>query len=82
MSSDELKQKIVIDSGMKNSLWILTIIGSVIGGLMTVVGILRAIAVQTNGELVGGSMAAIGVGCAVIPYCLARAVSEMGKSGG
>ena len=82
MDSNELKQKVGIDDGIKNFLWILTSLGSVLGGLITVVGILRAIAAQQNGELVGGSMAAMGVGCAVIPYCLARAVSEMGKSRG
>jgi Na+/H+ antiporter NhaD/arsenite permease-like protein len=43
-------------------LWILTIFGSVIGGMVTITG------------------APIGVAFAVIPYCLARAVSELGKS--
>jgi hypothetical protein len=82
MNTDELKRNVVIDSGANNYLWIFTIIGSVGGGLLAILGILKFVAGQPNGELVGGSMAAMGVACAVIPYCLARAVSEMGKSGG
>ena len=82
MNSDETRQKSVADDGMKNLVWILTIVGSVGGGLLAILGILRFVSGQPNGEIVGGSMAAMGVACAVIPYCLARAVSEMRKSGG
>ena len=52
MSSDELKQKTVINDGMKKLLWTLTIIGSLSGGLVTGIGILRAISAQANGELI------------------------------
>jgi magnesium-transporting ATPase (P-type) len=62
---------------MKKILWVLTIIGSVIGGLIVLGGVLGA-----SGAPQEAAAAAIGVACAVIPYCLARAVSEIGKSGG
>lgn len=60
---------------MKVSLWALTIIGSVLGGLVSVVGVLAA-----TGAPQEAAAAAIGVACAVIPYCLARAVSEISDS--
>jgi sugar phosphate permease len=61
---------------MKSVLWVLTIIGSLIGGLVTFGGVVAA-----TGAPQEAAAAAMGVACAVIPYCLARAVSEIGKSG-
>jgi Na+/H+ antiporter NhaD/arsenite permease-like protein len=52
MDKSQLKQT-------EKFLWILTIFGSLIGGMLTVMGSLN------------------GVAFAVIPYCLARAVSEI-----
>jgi hypothetical protein len=59
---------------MKKFLWITTAICSVIGGLTAVVGISAA-----NGAPQEAAAAAMGVAFAVIPYCLAKAVSEYGK---
>jgi sugar phosphate permease len=56
-------------------LWIVTIIGSVLGGLTFLAGIVAA-----NGAPQEAAAAAMGVAFAVIPYCLARAVSEIGKN--
>jgi hypothetical protein len=60
---------------MKAFLWALTIIGSVLGGFISVGGVLAA-----NGAPQEAAAAAVGVACAVIPYCLARAVSEISDS--
>lgn len=59
---------------MKNVLWALTIIGSLLGGLTTLVGVVAA-----KGAPQEAAAAAIGVAFAVIPYCLARAASEIRK---
>ena len=55
-------------------LWAVTIIGSVLGGLTIIFGLAGA-----EGAPQEAAAAAIGVAFAVIPYCLARAVSEMGS---
>jgi hypothetical protein len=55
-------------------LWVLTIIGSVLGGLT-----LFASIVFTSGAPQQGALAAVAVGFAVIPYCLARAAAQIGK---
>ena len=55
-------------------LWILTIVGSILGAFAAIIGITAA-----TGAPQEASAAAIGVALAVIPYCLARAVSEMKK---
>ncbi len=59
---------------MKKFLWILVIIGSILGALTAFIGIAAA-----QGAPQEASAAAMGVAFAVIPYCLARAVSEMDK---
>lgn len=59
---------------MKKILWILTAIGSVLGGLLAFVGVAVA-----KGSPQEAASAAIGIAFAVIPYCLARAASEIGK---
>jgi sugar phosphate permease len=56
---------------MKKFFWILTAIGSLLGGLVVIGGI--AAAHGTPQEAVA---VAIGLSLAVIPYCLARAVSQ------
>jgi hypothetical protein len=52
---------------------VLTIIGCIAGGLIAVAGVLGA-------NCAPQEAAAIGVACAVITYCLARAASEIGQS--
>ena len=59
---------------MKKFLWIVTIIASIIGALLAFVGVVAA-----NGAPQEAAAAAVGLACAVIPYCLARAVSELGS---
>lgn len=59
---------------MKKFLWVLTMIGSVLGGLVVLLGVVGA-----NGAPQEAAAAAIGIALAAIPYCLARAVSEMDK---
>ena len=56
---------------MRKALWVITTICSVLGALTAVIGILAA-----NGAPQEAAAAAMGVAFAVIPYCLARAVSE------
>jgi hypothetical protein len=55
-------------------LWVLTIIGSVLGGLTLFASIFF-----TNGAPQEGALAAVAAGFAVIPYCLARAAGQMAK---
>ena len=55
-----------------NFLWILTALGSVLGALVAIVGVLAA-----TGAPQEAAAAAVGIACAVIPYCLARAASEI-----
>lgn len=59
---------------MKKFLWIITAVSSVLGALTAIVGISAA-----NGAPQEAAAAAMGVAFAVIPYCLAKAVSEYGK---
>jgi len=59
---------------MKAFLWVITILGSLLGGGVLVFGVIGA-----QGAPQEAAAAAIGIGLAVIPYCLARAVAEMGK---
>jgi sugar phosphate permease len=59
---------------MKGFFWALCLVGCLLGGLIAVVGIATA-----NGSPQQAAAAAMGVSAAVIPYCLARAMSEIGK---
>lgn len=52
----------------------MTAIGSILGGLVVLLGVAGA-----QGAPQEAAAAAIGLSLAVIPYCLARAASEMGK---
>lgn len=56
-------------------LWILTILGALLGGVVLVLGV--AVAQGAPGEAAAAAMA---VALAVITYCLARAAQEMGAS--
>lgn len=56
---------------MKKVLWVITIIGCFLGGAALLLAILSDSAPKQ------GAAAAIAVAFAVIPYCLARAVSEL-----
>jgi formate/nitrite transporter FocA (FNT family) len=56
-------------------LWIIVIIGAILGALVVFLGIL-----SSSGAPQEAAAAAIGVSLAVIPYCLARAVLEIKKS--
>lgn len=62
-------------SCFQRGLWVLTILGALLGALIAFVGVVGA-----SGSPQEASAAAIGIACAVVPYCLARAVSELGKS--
>ena len=59
---------------MEKFLWILAIIGSILGGLIALIGVAAA-----SGAPQEAAAAAMGVAFAVIPYCLARAASEVSK---
>ena len=59
---------------MTKFLWGLTLIGSILGGIVVLLGVLGA-----NGAPQEAAAAAIGVSLAVVPYCLARAASELDK---
>lgn len=59
---------------MQYLLWVVVGIGSLIGGCIVIGGV-----ALSNGAPQEAAAAAIGVACAVIPYCLARAVSEIKK---
>jgi hypothetical protein len=52
--------------------WVVTIIMSLFGGLFAFVGIYTA-----NGAPQEAASAAVGLACAVIPYCIARAFTEI-----
>lgn len=57
---------------MARLLWVLTILGSLFGGLFVFFAL-----TLSNGAPQEAAGAAIGIAFAVIPYCLARAVSEL-----
>ncbi len=59
---------------MKKLLWTLTVLGSLIGGLFMVVGLFIA-----QGAPQEAAAAAMGVGFAVIPFCLAYASSKLSE---
>lgn len=60
--------------GMKTFLWAITALGSVLGSLIVIFGVTNA-----TGAPQEAAAAAIGLSFAVIPYCLARAASELGN---
>ena len=59
---------------MVAAFWVLTIVGSFIGGLLILVTLLSA-----KGAPQEAAGAALGLSFAVIPYCIARALSEMSR---
>jgi sugar phosphate permease len=59
---------------MATFFWVLTIIGSVIGGLLILFTLLSA-----KGAPQEAAGAAVGLSFAIIPYCIARALSEMAR---
>ena len=70
-----VQQKEQRGSCLQRGLWVLTILGSMLGAVIAFFGVIAA-----NGAPQEASSAAIGIACAVVPYCLARGVSELGKS--
>lgn len=54
--------------------WVLTVVGSLLGIVIVGVGMLIAQSAPQEAVVV-----ALGIACAVVPYCLARAVSELSK---
>ena len=69
---------------MKKSLWVLTAISSVVGGVIVAIAALILPHTATwLYEWAGGrdsarvTLMALGIAFAIIPYCLARAVSEI-----
>lgn len=61
---------------MKKTFWIITIIGAILGGL-TLIGTI----IGSSGAPQEAAGAAIAVAFTVIPYCLARAISEIQSEG-
>lgn len=59
---------------MTQALWVLTILGAVIGAIILFLGLATA-----TGAPQQAAAAAAAVAFVVIPYCLARAVSELGS---
>ena len=59
---------------LKDFFWGVSALSSVIGVFVTIIGVLQAGDLQN-----AGGPAAVGIAFAVIPYCLARAVSEFGE---
>jgi hypothetical protein len=57
---------------VRTFVWVVTLLGSVLGAFVAVTGIAGA-----NGSPQQSAAAAIGLAFAVIPYCFARAVSEL-----
>lgn len=60
---------------MRKFLWILTIVGSILGALTMFFGVMGA-----TGAPQEAAAGAIGLAFAVIPYCLARATSEFRRT--
>jgi len=60
---------------MRNILWILTLLGALGGGLT-----LLGVTFSANGAPQQAAGAAMAAALAVIPYCLARAFSELGAT--
>ncbi|MBM3273184.1 hypothetical protein FJY94_08100 [Candidatus Kaiserbacteria bacterium] len=60
---------------MNKILWVVTAIGSALGALIAFFGMFAA-----NGAPQEAAAAAMGIAFAVIPYCLARAVTEIGAA--
>ncbi len=60
---------------IRGSLWVISILGS-LAGVLVIVATLGGGANGAPQEAVG---IALGLACAVIPYCISRAVSEIGK---
>lgn len=57
---------------MRRVLWFTTALGSFLGALLFVFGVPSA-----ESAVQEGSVAAMAIGLAVIPYCLARAANEL-----
>ena len=59
---------------MKTFLWVLTCIGGIVGALLLFTGL-----TESNGAPQEAAVAAVSIALVVIPYCVARAASELGK---
>ena len=57
---------------MKKLLWVLTILGSILGAAIVPIGISASKGAPQEAVFI-----ALGIAFAVIPYCLARAYSEL-----
>jgi magnesium-transporting ATPase (P-type) len=65
---------------MKRFLWKLTMIGSVLGGVMVVYGwLFTGTGFVSRDWVEQAAVTTVGIAFAVIPYCLASAASEMAK---
>lgn len=60
---------------MRKFAWVVTLVGSSLGALAFIVGVPGAESAPQE-----ASAAAIAIGLAAIPYCFARAVSELFES--
>jgi hypothetical protein len=57
---------------MRKFLWLLTALGSLVGAFFLIASIFMDMSAPQQAAAAG-----VAVGCAVIPYCLARAVQEL-----
>ncbi len=60
--------------GLLTFLWVLTILGTLIGGGLFALGWMSATSAPQE-----AAAGALGIALAVIPYCLARAVQELNR---
>jgi uncharacterized membrane protein YvbJ len=61
------------DTCFLRGLWVIAFLGAIFGAFVVFFGVVNA-----NGAPQEASAAAIGIAMAVIPYCIARATSELG----
>lgn len=64
-------------AAVRQGLWILSILGAVAAMYVMVQALRKA---QTEQDAANCAIIAIAIACALVPYCLARAVSESTKS--
>lgn len=62
------------ESWLVSACWVLTVIGSLLGIVIVCFGMIMAQSAPQEAVVVS-----LGIACAVVPYCLARAASELSK---
>lgn len=73
--SEPMEVHVINRSGIFSKIcWVVTMLGCLLGGVVIVVGFAYAQSAPQEAVVI-----TLGLACAVIPYCFARAVSEIGK---